>query len=208
MFDEKTSAELPEHEEWIHNTAIPLLERRYGLKTTIVQSEKNYCGCFYNVVKKNTKNKGRMWGFPFQKYPWCNALKRDSIKIYENEIGNHKSIVGIAVDEDERVEKAKAKGQILPLVDYNITESQAFEIAKKNDFLSPAYSNGRTRLGCWFCHNQRLSELRRLRKEHPELWDKLLVLDAVSPVTFKPDATLRYLDERFYNEESQIGLMD
>ena len=35
MFDDEISAELPEHEEWIHSTAIPMLESRYGVATTI-----------------------------------------------------------------------------------------------------------------------------------------------------------------------------
>lgn len=32
MFNDKISAELPEHEEFIHETAIPLLESRYGMQ--------------------------------------------------------------------------------------------------------------------------------------------------------------------------------
>lgn len=38
MFDDETSAEVPEHEEWLHSKCFPLLEREYGIKTQIVQS--------------------------------------------------------------------------------------------------------------------------------------------------------------------------
>lgn len=47
MFDDQISAELPEHEEFIHEVAIPTLEKRYGIKTTIVQGSYSYKDCFY-----------------------------------------------------------------------------------------------------------------------------------------------------------------
>lgn len=39
MFDDETSAEVPEHEEWLHSKCFPLLEREYGIKTQIVQGK-------------------------------------------------------------------------------------------------------------------------------------------------------------------------
>jgi len=66
MFDDETSAELPEHEEWIHEHAIPLLQSRYGIKTTIIQGERTYTDCFYSVFQKG-KNKGRIYGCRFSK---------------------------------------------------------------------------------------------------------------------------------------------
>lgn len=74
--------------------------------------------------------------------------------------------------------------------------------------LSPAYNGGRTRLGCWFCHNQRIAELRRLRKEHPELWKKLIELDKVSPCRFTQRETVQEFDKRFSEEELQLSLFD
>lgn len=32
MFDDETSAEVPEHEEWLHSKCFPLLEREYGIR--------------------------------------------------------------------------------------------------------------------------------------------------------------------------------
>lgn len=80
--------------------------------------------------------------------------------------------------------------------------------ARRGGLLSPAYTKGRTRLGCWFCHNQRIKELRRLRKEHPELWKELLVLDDVSPCRFTQRATVRDFDERFAAEDMQLTIFD
>lgn len=117
--------------------------------------------------------------------------------------GEYKSIVGIAADETKRIKRQTVKGAVLPLVDYGITEAEAFEICKKHDILSPAYNNGRARLGCWFCHNQRVGELRRLRAEYPQLWEKLLVMEKDSRITFTPKKTLRDYDSRFEAEEAR-----
>lgn len=50
MFDAETSAELPEHEEFIHCRAIPLLQSRYGIETEIVQADVSYCDCFFATI--------------------------------------------------------------------------------------------------------------------------------------------------------------
>lgn len=203
MYDDKISAELPEHEEFIHNRAIPELERRYGLKTTVVQAERTYLDIFYRVKQKG-KNKGAIYGFPSIFVPWCTSrLKVTALSKYEKSQGEHKTIVGIAADEPKRIQRALNKGQILPLVDYGITEAMAFDICRKHDLLSPAYRDGTTRLGCWFCHNRRIGELKKLRQSYPQLWQELLLLDKDSPSTFKPHwVTVADLDTRFEQEEA------
>lgn len=207
MFNDEISAELPEHEEWIHCHAIPLLESRYGIKTNIVQAEKNYCQQFYTKYVRSKKRSGQIYGFPFLKGAWCNSrLKMRPIMSWQKNAGRYTSIVGIAADEKKRIERNTVKGAVLPLVEYGITENEAFEICRNADFLSPAYNGGRKRLGCWFCHNQRIDELRRLRKEHPRLWNKLMLLDNDSPVSFRPGNTLRDYDHRFAGEGTQLSL--
>ncbi len=210
MFDRETSAELPEHEEFIHCTAIPLLKSRYGINTTIVQEEKTYCDCFYTVkARKCSPNKGEIWGFPSLWAPWCNgSLKIPPIKRWRKTAGEYVEIVGIAADEKKRAEKKTVNGKYLPLVEQGIKEAAAFDICKREGLLSPAYCKGRTRLGCWFCHNQRINELRRLRSEHPELWGKLLALDPASPRKFTKERTITDFDARFAAEDDQTSLFD
>lgn len=200
MFDEKTSAELPEHEAWIYDHAIPLLKKRYGVKTTVVCAEKSYTDCFYTQYQKGGKV-GQIYGFPYLRGPWCNdRLKTRPIKKWQKQVGECTAIIGIAADESRRIVRKTKPDTVLPLVEYGVTEKEAFAICSKADLLSPAYNNGRERLGCWFCHNQRVGELRRLRSEYPLLWQKLMVLDKDSPVTFRPNQTLRAFDERFQLE--------
>lgn len=209
MFDDKTSAELPEHEEWIHGYAIPLLKSRYGINTTIVQGELTYCKQFYTKYKKSKDKQGQFYGFPMLKGPWCNSrLKIRPIVKYQKAIGEHTVIVGIAADEIKRKESKTVMGKILPLVDYGITEKMAFDICCKNNLLSPAYNDGRKRLGCWFCHNQRISELRRLRREHPHLWRRLQEMEKDSFRTFKPGYTVADFEVRFAKEDMQVTMFD
>jgi len=204
MFDDNISAELPEHEAFIHEKAIPLLKSRYGIETQVVQAKRTYLQQFYTKYKDGAKA-GHFYGFPLRKGPWCNnLLKLSPIKTYEKSIGKHLSMVGIAADETRRIPQQLAKGNILPLVDCGITEAQAFQICRKHDLLSPAYNGERFRLGCWFCHNQRISELRRLRHDYPELWGKLLNIDKDSHLSFKPDHTLQYFENRFSCEISEF----
>jgi 3'-phosphoadenosine 5'-phosphosulfate sulfotransferase (PAPS reductase)/FAD synthetase len=206
MFDGDTSAELPEHEAWIHRHAIPLLERRYGIKTVIVQAERSYTDVFYSRYQKG-KHIGRIYGFPFRAGAWCNdRLKVRPIRKWQASVGKHTAVIGIAADEVKRIARNTAPNKILPLVDYGISEAEAFDICRKEDLLSPAYTGWRVRLGCWFCHNQRIGELRRLRSEYPFLWDKLMALDRNSPVTFTPRSTLKDFEERFSIEENQTTL--
>ncbi|MEI3330954.1 MAG: hypothetical protein V8R27_05035 [Oscillospiraceae bacterium] len=56
MFDDETSAEVPEHEEWLHSKCFPLLEREYGIKTQIVQGKYTYTDCFYKQYEKGGKS--------------------------------------------------------------------------------------------------------------------------------------------------------
>jgi 3'-phosphoadenosine 5'-phosphosulfate sulfotransferase (PAPS reductase)/FAD synthetase len=209
LFDAETSAELPEHEDWIHTYAIPLLKSRYGINTIIVQAARSYVDCFYTVFQKSRTKNGRIYGFPYLNGPWCNSrLKVRPLEKWAKSAGEYTQIVGIAADEKRRIQKQTVKGKIMPLVEYGVTEAEAFTICKKADILSPAYNGGRFRLGCWFCHNQRVGELRRLRKEYPTLWKKLLALDNDSPVLFKPEKNLRDYDNRFFDEEAQTSIFD
>jgi 3'-phosphoadenosine 5'-phosphosulfate sulfotransferase (PAPS reductase)/FAD synthetase len=201
MFDEGISAEFPEHEEWIHSHAIPLLKARYGIKTTIVRSPLTYCEQFYTKYVRSKEKAGLYYGFPMMLGPWCNSrLKVSPIEKWQKTAGDCSIIVGIAADEDKRINRATVDGKTLPLVEYGITEVEAFGICQRAGLLSPAYRGGRQRLGCWFCHNQRVGELRRLRQEYPELWLRLMAMEKDSFRTFKPGKTLIEYEERFAAE--------
>lgn len=208
MFDDAISAELPEHEDFIHNKAIPLLKSRYGTKIITVQAARTYYGQFVTKYEKGQR-KGQIYGWPLLRGPWCNSrLKVRPIEKWQRSAGEYTAVVGIAADEAKRITRETVSKAFLPLVEYGVTEADAFKTCKEAGLLSPAYNKGRTRLGCWFCHNQKINELRRLRKEHPELWKRLMELDEISPRPFKPDKSLQYYENRFSCECEQMTIFD
>lgn len=70
--------------------------------------------------------------------------------------------------------------------------------------MAPTYESS-FRDGCWMCHNQGVNQLRRLRKNYPELWSLLMKWDADSPVSFKPDGhSVHDYDRRFHLEDEHL----
>ena len=98
-----------------------------------------------------------------------------------------------------------AKDKILPLVQIGWDEDLCGLEAQYLDMSSPTYET-QMRDGCWFCHNQGLDQLRNLRTNYPDLWNKLLAIDYDSPVTFHADGhTVHDYDVRFNLED--VGLV-
>lgn len=216
MFDKETSGELPEHIDFVRNKCIPLFES-WGYKTQILHSDKTYMDCFYRVVvnpRKNEQNKGKFKGFVMSGH--CDVLrdcKLKQIKTYlksqEEEIIQY---IGIAVDEPKRLERLKSTNKVSLLEKYGYTEQIAYDLCKEYGLLSPIYYFAK-RGGCWFCPNARLSELRHLRINHPNLWNKLLELEEV-PNTIGycwntlNKTSLKNIEENFKFEEAQMTIFD
>lgn len=152
--------------------------------------------CRYNKVKQ------QIYGFPMRKGNYCTGLKTKAIPNNKEVI----SILGIAADESERIERHTKEDVILPLVEIGWTEADCYKWCEENDLLSPIYKDS-MRGGCWFCHNQGVNQLRLLRKNYPEYWALLMKWDLDSPVTFHADGhTVHDFDKRFQMEDD--GLID
>lgn len=112
--------------------------------------------------------------------------------------------VGIAFDERER-----CKEEQYPLVDWKVTEEEALKICYDHGFDFGGLYEIYHRASCWCCPFQRIDELRKLRKHHPELWNRLKELDqralaqfGVGPLgQFKKNWSVERLEERFHREE-------
>lgn len=125
-------------------------------------------------------------------------------KSHESEVVQY---LGIASDEPIRIARHKDKsGILLPLVEIGWTEADAKQWCIDNDLLSPIYTES-ARGGCWFCHNQSIDQLRKLRHNYPNLWELLMKWDNDSPVTFRPDGhTVHDFDRRFQAEDEGYDL--
>lgn len=109
--------------------------------------------------------------------------------------------VGIAADEPERLKRLDGVTTLSPLHTIGWTKADAYSWCEENNLLSPIYTTA-TRGGCWFCHNQGVDQLRRLRKNYPDLWALLMKWDSDSPMSFHSDGrTVRDFDLRFQLEE-------
>ena len=180
------------------------IKEKYGIKVEHLYakypdgSKITYENYFYKVFEDG-KNKGIIYGFPFQRGPWCNSRLKMAAKVGAIQPGDIEYI-GIAYDEKNR-HKIIRKTKVAPLVDFQIDEDLCGLYCKYEGILSPSYETS-YRDGCWFCHNQGVDQLRHLRKKYPEYWELLLKWDADSPVTFKADGhTVHDYDRRFMLED-------
>ena len=113
----------------------------------------------------------------------------------------------IAKDEQERLLRLEGR-QVSLLEKYNCTEQDAKELCRQAGLLSPIYQFT-NRGGCWFCPNAKRKELRHLYDHHPELWARMLELQALpGKVTEKFNRTQRFsdIDAMFREEDQENGL--
>ena len=195
-------ADLPEMVEF-KEKADAIIKDRYGIEVEHISSEVSYEEQFYKRRFNKKKEIDCIYGFPCIRGAWCNDRLKTGLlnKINKGNI----CYIGIASDEPNRFHNLTDE-KISPLVEAGWAEDMCREWCIKNDLLSPIYTTS-TRGGCWFCHNQSISQLRLLRKNYPELWRLLLKWDTDSPVSFKPDGhTVHDFDNRFRLEDE--GLID
>ena len=199
MFDDDTSGETPEMASFI-TKAEKILKEKFNVEVTHLRGV-TFKEQFYKV-KQRGKHIGDNYGFPYTIGAWCNdRLKMQPIKEYmRKQTDEVIQYVGIAYDEPERYERLNHETHIAPLYDLKITEKEAMEICRKYDLLSPIYKTS-FRGGCWFCPKQRLSQLKWLYQEHNDLWNTLRDMEKDSFNTFRPNTTLKDLEERFKNDE-------
>lgn len=208
MLDNETSGEIPEHEKWIFEYAIPKIKEDFGIDVTILQSEKSYVDLFNTAITRGCRQ-GQNRGFPLLFGSWCHRdLKIQPVKKFLKNFdrGGYVQYLGIACDETKRIDWEIKQGNKLPLVEYNITEEQAKEICIKHNVLSPAYSRF-NRLGCWFCHKQSNEALAKVIKFYPDLWQKIKNLDNKSNIKFKQEFTAHEIEHKI-NNYGQISLFE
>ena len=207
MFDKNRSAELPEHEDFIFNIAIPKLES-WGIKTIVLDSPKTFVDCFFRVRSRG-KNEGKIVGFPIPNR--CEVQRDCKLPVFKklNELYKKKDTiwyVGIAIDEQNRLERLAGTNKISLLAKYGYTEQMAAELCKEEGLYSPIYSFTK-RGGCFFCPNASDSELYHLYSNHPKIWAELMELektqnratDNKGKAKFNRSETLTEINERFYH---------
>ena len=209
MFDDHISCELPEHISFIKEVAIPRFNE-WGFKTEILRHDKTYMD-YFNQIRKSGKNVGKKVGFPMADK--CNArnCKVKPIEIFLKQHPDSMQYVGICADEPKRLERLDGnKTSILAKCGY--TQKMAKEKCLEYNLLSPYYQYS-SRGGCWCCPNASEKQLRFIRENHKELWDKLLLLEKENNLTgnvFNTQAkrSILALEEQFFWESQQMTISD
>lgn len=147
--------------------------------------------------------KGYSW--PGSRSRWCTSkLKTDIIKKYKQEMNDKYDVieyVGIAVDEQYRLERESNKVHQHPLVDWNWTEADALKYCYDKGFDWEGLYEIFDRVSCWCCPLQPLKDLKGLWKNFPDLWNELNEMDKQTWRTFRADYSVDELTARFELEE-------
>lgn len=200
-------ADLPEMVEF-KAKADKIIKERWGIEVEHVcrmsSGQKiTYKSVFYRIRTQRSANPGKIYGWPTAAMQgvWCTGeLKQNILKKTQK---TNVVYLGIAADEPDRFHNL-TETKKSPLVEAGWDEAYCRKWCEENDLLSPIYTTA-TRGGCWFCPNQRVNQLRLLRKNYPDLWALMLKWDDDSPVTFHADGhTVHDFERRFEMEDKNL----
>lgn len=211
MFDETTSGEQPEHAAFINEVAIPKITKDFGYKVTRIRAEKNYIELHNTPISKGPRA-GMLRGSPQCRGCWVQRdLKVRPLERYQKtQPAGSVSYVGIEKNEETRLQRLTPGRQVSLLAKYGCTKQDAIRLCQDNGLLSPIYKYAR-RNGCFFCPNCNIGEFRHLRAHNPQLWGKMLELEATPGVVKKNytrEHTLAALELSFDVEDRQVSIFD
>ncbi len=215
MFDHSRniSSENPKHIKWVYEVAKPTIEKM-GYPVIIVRDKEDYLSLFNHriakskVEERNGKKAGWLIGGA------CAAndrLKMRPLRDFFTSVGECEQVVGIALDEPDRLESLHAKTNRWSILEQEgIIEANTFAICKKYNLLSPTYEN-EDRGGCWFCPNSSIKDFARLAKEYPELWVELEKLSHDKEICsqfFKYGRTFESVNREIQVINNQMSIFD
>lgn len=211
MFDEEVSAEVPEHERFMQEVAIPKIQKDFGFKVVTVRDDQNYVELFNTPVSKGDR-KGMLRGSPVCLGCWVQRdLKVRPLEKYRKaQPSDSVWYVGIAKDEDSRLVSLEKTNKVSLLAECGYTEDDAFDLCKQYGLLSPIYEFA-PRNGCFFCPNAKEKEFRHLRDFHPGLWNRMLEMEHTPGVVkknYNREMTLDDMEYNFRQDDLQFNIFD
>ena len=193
------------------NIHIDKLEKHIGLKVERIHPRKpfNYLMLEHPVKRRATNQiRGLGYGWPSVFRRWCTREKVSAIHRHVKSIENKIQVIGIAADEAHRTKIDKGVAKRYPLIEWDITEKQALQYCYEKGFDWGGLYEIFDRVSCFCCPLQRISDLRKLRKHRPELWDIMLKMDKKTPKEYRPGfkdlRTVHDFEKRFSNEDRQM----
>lgn len=191
------------------------LEKYIGREITRVRAPYDFEYYFkdYPIQKRTERfvkryGEGRNgYGWAGSKMRWCTARLKDQPRERflaalrkEYEVIEY---VGIAADEQYRLERKTNQRDSCrhPLVEWGMTEADCLRYCYDHGFDWDGLYLLFTRVSCWCCPLQSLSELRKLYDHFPALWEKLRYWDSCTWRKFRPDYSVLELEVRFKFED-------
>ena len=157
-----------------------LLYRERGIHITTLRHPHGFEWLMFDVPQQQERAIQRRismgqpltgYGWPGMKVRWCTGQLKTHLIIKEaNRLKKERNAlhyIGIAADEAHRC-KPDPKNRY-PLVEWGVTEAQALQICYDRGFDWGGLYETYHRCSCWCCPLQRIEELRKLRRHHPEL---------------------------------------
>lgn len=213
-----TGLEFPEMDEHIRK-----VEEYIGRKITVIKSEKDfmYWATKHERVIRSTKIPGVEpgeiipgYGWPSVFSRWCTKeLKTNVINKYLRNLKKDYDIiqyVGIAADEPNRERDLN-----YPLIDWGMTEADCLKYCYDRGFTWGGLYDIWSRVSCWCCPLQSPTDLRKLKDNRPELWQKLKEMDRiiteqgdkrlVKKLNFQQTRSLSDIERRFEVEDEFIA---
>lgn len=175
------------------------------LKIEIIKIDFDYW--FGEHVQTKGERKGQKgYGWADLKSRWCTRLKIEAIQKEIKEYSEVTEYIGIAFDESRRLKYQDKRKIKYPLIEWQITEEMALKYCYSKGFYWEGLYEKFNRVSCWCCPLQRISELRILYNDFPELWQELKEMDKKSFRKFRADYTIDQLERRFKEQEKQLCL--
>lgn len=120
-------------------------------------------------------------GWPSQLNRWCTTFKTFTIDKYRKSLGDEEDLVqliGYAADELKRTDSPNLERTVrnarFPLVEYGVTEADALKYCFDRGYTWDGLYKYFHRVSCFCCPLQRVGNLRKLRKNFPDLWNTML----------------------------------
>ena len=196
------------------------LEHDIGRPITRVRCEQSYEYLMFDTPVKRKANTqfaerygnihtGYGWAGPRMR--WCTAKLKDAPRQRFLRPLREKfdvlEYIGIAADERYRLERKcnQAKNHVHPLVDWGMSEADCLKYCYDHGYTWDGLYEHFTRVSCWCCPLQSLSELRQLYKNYPELWAKLKDWDSRTWRKFRADYSVEELEMRFTFENERLA---
>lgn len=158
----------------LRNRILPLLEA-HNIEYTELKPKETF---LYTMFEKQVKKRNGTTG---KGYSWCGGRCRwgttEKLKAIEKYCKGNYEYVGIAYDEQNRLNKERKGNKLFPLAEWKMTEKECLEYCYNkgynwNEDGIELYSI-LDRVSCWCCCNKNLKELENYYKYLPKYWNKL-----------------------------------